>query len=176
MNCQCSTMTRGVKAHGERAHTFLTLGSTTEERFASIPGRLTMIFRMKRPEVSHDFRTPARSGSRGNNSFASAGGFPKEITPRGFAWQSPKGAHMLTERTIEQFRNPDIYTDMLSEVGGNNPRIRRRKTEYVSEENDCLGPLRSITWCWGKVVAVNHGALWLTRDDETLVARCASHE
>jgi hypothetical protein len=79
-------------------------------------------------------------------------------------------------RAIEQIRNPDIYTDMLSEVVCDNLWIWRRKTKDVCEENDCLGSLCCIAWCRGKVVMTDHGALWLTGEDETFMARCASHE
>ena len=72
--------------------------------------------------------------------------------------------------TIEKIRNPDIYMDVLGEVVCDNLRIWRRKTEYVREKNDCFGPLCCISRCRGKVVRTDHGALWLTRDDETSVA------
>jgi hypothetical protein len=48
---------------------------------------------------------------------------------------------MLEERGwVEEIGNPDIYADMLGEVVCNNSRIRNRKAEDISEENDCLGP------------------------------------
>jgi hypothetical protein len=64
---------------------------------------------------------------------------------------------------------------MFSEVVGNDPRIRQRKTEDVREEDDCLCPLRSIARGWGKVVLANHGALGLTREDKPVVAIRVSH-
>ena len=130
--------------------------------------------KIRSTEVSHEVRTPARSGSRGISLFASAGGFPKK-EPWGEAAARAVMHTRPTGRTIEQIRNPYIYTDMLGEVICNNLRVWRRKTEYVSEENDCLGSLCGITWRWGKVVGTDHGTLWFARDEETLVARCASH-
>jgi hypothetical protein len=64
---------------------------------------------------------------------------------------------------------------MFSEVVGNNPRIRQRKTEDVREEDDCLCPLRGIARGWGKVVLADHGALGLAGEDEALVAIRATH-
>jgi len=82
----------------------------------------------------------------------------------------------LIERTIEEIRNPDIYTNMFSEVIRDNPGVRQRKTENIGEEDDGLGLLRGIVRCWREVVESDHGALGLTGKDKTLVAICATHD
>jgi len=82
----------------------------------------------------------------------------------------------LIERTIEEIRNPDIYTNMFSEVIGDNPGVRQRKAEDISEEDDGLGLPRGIVGCRGEVVGANQGALGLTGKGETLVAICATHD
>ena len=81
----------------------------------------------------------------------------------------------MGRRTIEVIRDPDVYTDLFSEVVRNNPWIRQGKTENVREEDDCLCPLRGIFRRWSKVVLADHGALGLTRKDEALVAIRAGH-
>jgi len=78
-------------------------------------------------------------------------------------------------RTVEEIWNPDIYPNLFSEVVRDNPRIRQWKAEYICEEDDCLCPLRGIVRRGGKVVLADHGALGLTREDEALVAICATH-
>ena len=59
----------------------------------------------------------------------------------------PREVDMPKECTVEEIGNPDIYADMLGEVVCNNSRIRQRKTEDISEENYCLGPLRGVDVC-----------------------------
>ena len=89
----------------------------------------------------------------------------------------PREVDMPKECTVEEIGNPDIYADMLGEVVCNNSRIRQRKTEDISEENYCLGPLRGIARRRrGKVIRTDHGALGLTRENKALVAICASHD
>jgi hypothetical protein len=78
-------------------------------------------------------------------------------------------------RTVEVIWNPDIYPNLFSEVVRYNPRIRQRKAEYISEEDDCLCPLRGKVRRGGKVVLADHGALGLTRKGEALVAIRAAH-
>jgi hypothetical protein len=51
------------------------------------------------------------------------------------------------ERTIEEIGHSNIYTNVFSEVVCDNPRIRKRETEYVSEDDDSLGPLCGFTRC-----------------------------
>jgi hypothetical protein len=82
---------------------------------------------------------------------------------------------MVVKFTIEEIGNPDVYTDMFSEVVCYNPWVRQDKTKDIGEEDDCLGPLRGICRCWGKVVGADHGALGLAGEDETLVAIWATH-
>jgi hypothetical protein len=79
------------------------------------------------------------------------------------------------QSTIEEVGNPDVYADMFSEVVCDNPWVRQGETEDISEENDCLCPLSGIWRRWSKVVEADHGALGLTREDETLVAIWATH-
>jgi hypothetical protein len=52
------------------------------------------------------------------------------------------------KRTMEIIRNPDIYTDMLSEMICNNPWIRQSKAKDVGEENDCFWLFRGVAWRW----------------------------
>jgi hypothetical protein len=77
--------------------------------------------------------------------------------------------------TIKDVGNPDVYTDMFSDVVCDNPWVRQGETEDISEENDCLGLLCGIWRRGSKVVEADHGALGLTREDETLVAIWATH-
>jgi hypothetical protein len=104
-------------------------------------GRDGRPLRMRRPIVSHEVLTPARSGIRGSRSFASKGGFPEGEKALRCYQQSPQGVeglNMSMGRTVEEIRNPDIYADVFSEVVCNNSRVRQREAEDISEENDGL--------------------------------------
>ena len=78
-------------------------------------------------------------------------------------------------RTVEEIGNPNVYTDLFSELVGYNPRIRQRKAKDVCKEDDCLCLLRGIVRRGGKVVLANDGALGVTREGEALVAIRATH-
>ena len=78
-------------------------------------------------------------------------------------------------RTVKKIWNPDIYSNMFSEVVRYNPWIRQRKAEYICEEDDCLCSLCGVIRRCGKVVFADHGALGLTREDEALVTIRATH-
>jgi hypothetical protein len=121
--------------------------------------------------LTHENLTPARSGIRGSKSFALNGGFPVGIDQ----CQSREGARKLMESTIEEIGNPDIYTDMFSEMVCHNPWVWQGEAKNIGEENDCLGLLCSICGRWGKVVEADHGAFGLTGKDKTLVTFWATH-
>ena len=117
------------------------------------PGMARSNFNVRSPEVSHEVLTPARSGIRGSSSFASIGGFPESGVRLNIV---TKGGNMVMKRTTEVIRNPDIYTDMLSEMICNNPWIRQSEAKYVGEENDCFWLFRGVAWRWGKVIRADH--------------------